>query len=532
MSILQDSRTRNLLTAFTLSLLLSVIGATRVSAQEPPLGVLVEQIAGTSIYLRAGTDDGISVNDTLLVLEDSGDRTIGALLVMSATTSRSVVSFLDDPFPLTRGTMLSIRMGAGAAIAAPPRETPSVEPGQQGRLPVTAPRSYPQVSGRLSFQLNALESTTKWQSNEEVSVGRQFATPSMGLRLNVSDLPGGIEFTSNVRGSYRYSSDDLVQPAHSARVYQMGIEKSFEAIPVQFQVGRFYNRYESFSGYWDGVLLHYGNRGLGFGFAAGFDPDRANEGLSFDIPKYTAFVDFNHVGDGVAYYSDLSFHQLLPRDAIANQTSLGWSQRLTLRRTRLGTDVQVHRDPETNSWSMTRLHTNGAVPLTRRVSLLARYAFDRPDYRFYSPGLFSYERQQASVGLRYWDRGGNASLHVTTNKFNEGDLSYSVSSSFGLTRTPLMDLGFHAAGTIWLMESTRVVDLLAGVDRAFGRVQSRASYRFYQTVGANTTLLSHTVDAAFIFPLGQRVYSTLNGRLQRGRNQTASSIFVSLWTSF
>ena len=95
-----------------------------------------------------------------------------------------------------------------------------------------------------------------------------------------------------------------------------------------------------------------------------------------------------------------------------------------------------------------------------------------------------------------------------------------------------MGLGMHGAGTIWLLESTRVVDLSGGVNRSFGRVQSRASYRFYQTVGANTTLLSHTVDAAFVFPLGQRVYSTLNGRVQRGRNQTASSIFVSLWTSF
>ncbi len=199
MKIFPDSGARHLLAAIALLLFLSGVCQTRARAQETPLGVLVEQIAGASIYLRAGTDDGISVDDTLLVVDDSGERTIGALIVIGATAGRSVVSFLDDPFPLTRGTMLSIRMGAGAAIAAPPRETPSVEPGQQGRLPGAAPRSYPQVSGRFSVQLNALESTTKWQSNEEVSIGRQFATPSMGLRLKVSDLPGGIEFTSNVR---------------------------------------------------------------------------------------------------------------------------------------------------------------------------------------------------------------------------------------------------------------------------------------------------------------------------------------------
>ena len=119
MNMMPGSRSGHFASILALSMLLSGFGDASVHAQEAPLGVLVEQIAGGSIYLRAGTDDGISVNDTLLVLDESGDRIIGALLVVSATASRSVVSFLADPFSLTRGTMLSIRRDSGAAIPEP-----------------------------------------------------------------------------------------------------------------------------------------------------------------------------------------------------------------------------------------------------------------------------------------------------------------------------------------------------------------------------------------------------------------------------
>ncbi len=511
-----------------LALVSGAVSGSQTHAQDTVLEVLVEQIAGANIYLRGGTDDGISANDTLTVLNDAGDQVEGALFVISATATRSVVSFLADPFPLTRGTLLGIRVGPTSLA-----EGDTNEPGRPDTITEDSPpRAYPTVTGRLSLQLNTLGSTTKWLSNEEVSVDRRFTTPAVGLRLSVKDLPGGLEFQSNLRGSYRYSPDDLVQPAHSIRVYQTSLNKSFDRVPLQIQLGRFYNRYETYSGYWDGLLLRYGGRRFGAGVIAGYEPTRANEGFSTSLPKYTAFVDFSHLGERVGYYSDVSFHQQLPEEDLPDQTFFGWSQTLTIARTRVGTDVQVNRDTDSDTWSVTRLHANGSVPLNSRVSLLGRYAFDKPVYRYGSLQLPSFERQQASVGFRYWDRAGNASILVATNRFNEGDRSYSVSSSFGISRTRFLDLGFFGAGTLWLQEETRALNLLGGIDRVFGRVQTRASYRFYGTVGANSTLQSHTVDAALVLPLGSRTFSTITARIQRGRNQTSNGLFVSLWTSF
>jgi hypothetical protein len=519
---------RCLRNAGTLLFLASLLGSAVLQAQDNRIEVLVEQIAGSSIYLRAGTDDGIAVDDTLLVLDSSDSRSIGALVVTGATASRSVVAFLSDPFPITRGTMLRLVIGSAAQEDEADPE-PSAD---QGETRVATPTMHPQVSGRLSFQLNSLGSTTSWESNEDVSVSRRFTTPALLLRLAVRDLPGGLEFSSNLRGAYRHSSGDLVEPAHSMRVYQASVRKSFESIPVRVQVGRFYNRYETYSGYWDGVLMRYGTENLGAGVVAGFEPRRSNEGVTTDVPKYTAFIDVSRVGKRIGYFADISFHRQVPGDDMPTQTSIGWSQHLTAGRTRLSTDAQVHRDPRDNSWTLTRLHANGSVPVSRSVSVLGRLAFDKPTYLFQAFDLFSFERQQAGVGLRYWDRGGNASVHVTANRVNKGDFSYSISPSFNIAKTKFLELGFHGAASLWVLEDTRVVSLVGGVDRMFGRVQSRGSYRFYKTVGVNTSILSHTIDAALIFPMSERIYATLTGRAQHGANLSSNNIFVSLWTSF
>jgi len=499
------------------------------NAQETKLSVLVDQIAGANIYIRAGTDDGITVSDTLFVYDESGERYVGALLVVGATSTRAVVTFVGEPFAVTRGTTLFVT-GETLARAASPQE-PSVGAAPSDRARNT-PGYQPQISGRFSMEFNALQTTTRWVSNEENSIDRSFATPALGLRMAVTHLPGDLEFTTNLRGAYRYSSTDLVDPAQSVRVYELSLARSFSNVPFQFQAGRFYNRYETYSGYWDGLLLHYGQRGLGFGVAAGFEPERANEKISTALPKYAAFVDFNHVGESVSYYTDVSFHQIKPDSGLANRTFLGWSQRLTVGRTRLTSDLQVDRNAETDSWAVTRLHASAYLPIAGRLSLHARYALDDPQLQLYGIGLLSLRRHQGNAGISYWARGGSFNLDVTGNRVADRDITYTLSGSFNLRETRIFGLGFNGAASYWSFDNTKAVNLAGGIDRRFGRVQTRAGYQLYRTESSITTLSTHSFDLGLVLPLARRVYSTVQGRLQRGENQTANSIFVNLWMSF
>jgi hypothetical protein len=508
------------------SLLMTLTHST--SAQESGIPVLVEQLAGANVYIRAGTQDGITMNDTLQVYDETGTRYLGELLVISATSSRAVVTFAGEPFSLTRGTTVSIALGGSAPSAA----TPAVEsPRQVDRSP-TSPGYPPQVSGRMWVQFNALETTTRWISNEANAVDRTFATPALGLRMTASHLPGDFEFTTNLRGSYRYSSDQLVDPEQSIRVYQMSLVKSFRDMPFQFQAGRFYNRFEDYSGYWDGLSLHYGGRGLGFGVAAGFQPERANEGFSTELPKYTAAVDFNHVGASVTYSTDVSFHHMKQSSGLSDRTFLGWAQRLTVRRARLSTDVVLDRDTRADRWNVTRLYITGSTPVAGRLSLHARYARDEPLLLLDSISLRPLKREQGSVGIGYWARGGSFNLDVTENRVNGRDPIYAFSASFALNETSILGLGFSGAGSYSSSDASDALLLLGGLNRNFGSVQARASYQLYRTEIASSTFVTHNIDCGLVFPLGRRLYSTVQGRLQRGANQRANSVLVNLWMNF
>ena len=521
---------RRIPAAIGILLLVGFWGA-RAQAQDAPIEALVEQVVGENLFLRSGTSEGINSSDILLVIDEDRGRVRGELLVHSASLNRSEVSFVDEPFPITRGTILSIRVKSDSGGLPERRSSEYQSSSPASSVSVQSPSSArkPSVSGRLSLQINGVDSRTKWMRNDEESVERRFATPTVGLRLRVSDLPGGMVLRTNLRGSYRYSSNEIVQPTRSLRVYQLSVEKSFARIPVQLRLGRFFNPYESYSGFWDGLLARYGVGGLGFGVAAGFEPKRGNEAGSTELAKYTAFVDFSRIADQYRYHSDLSLHRLHPSDGMPDYTFIGWSQRLTAYRMRFDTDLQVDRNPVDNSWSITRLHANGSLPIRSDLSLFGRYTFDHP--RAYQR-LFTYDRKQESIGVRYWDRRGNVSVSMISNRINGGNRTYSFVSSFRVPHTPLFELGFYGHGTLWTMNGSSVLDILAGINRTVGRVYSRASYRFNQSENINASFQTHTLSVGLNIPIGRKVYGLVNARMQRGRRYSASNVSVNLWTNF
>jgi hypothetical protein len=510
--------------AIGLAAALLALAAPRAEAQDQGLRAVIEQIAGSDVYLSVGSEAGLAASDTVQAYRDGDGEYLGALRVVAVSASRSVVTFLDRPFPLTRGTVLQLRFTAApaaapaAAAAAPAVQTPT--------------RSGPRVRGRFSLDFNGMQSTTTWMSNVEERVERRFASPSMSLRLVATQLPGGLTFETTGRATYRYSDPEIVQPDLSVRVYQVSIAKEFDNAPIQFRLGRFYNPYELYSGYWDGALLRVGGRGFGVGVVAGFQPDRANEGPSTDLPKYTAFADYAVGRRTVRYTGDLSFHQVRPKGAYLAHTFAGWSQALRVGGFRLASDLQVDRDPELSEWTLTRARVTAAVPLARGFTLNGRYVHDRPYFLFRTTDLLPFARDQVGGGFDWF--GGNASFRadVTANRFDEGGWSMSYGGSFGFQRTGILGLGLNAGGTYWTLEGSTALQAFGDLTRRFGRVDVRGSYQFYRTEWDPTVVVTHTGGLSLTVPLGARVYTMLQARTQQGANLVSNSIQFSLWTSF
>ena len=490
---------------------------TSAIAQEQRLSVVVEYVAGATLYIDAGTEEGIGAQDTLYVYDQSDGTFMGSLRVLEVSQGRSVLTFAGQPFLITRGDVLEI------SFVAATLPTDADVPLASAYTP--AARSQPlQVNGRLSLSVNALQSTTRGRVVGLEPIDRMFTTPTMRLRLDVAHLPGDITFRTNLRTATRFSSDELIQPPESFRIYQLSLEKSFQQLPLFVRLGRFYSPYERYSGYWDGLLVRLGGEdGLGGGVAAGFQPDRLNEEFSTQRPKYSAFLNYKSAGRDIGYRVDASVHHIRPKNHLAQSTYAGLSQRLWLGGWQLTQDLQVDRHSSTGDWRISHLLVSTSVPLHRKAELYARYSLRRPSF---SPldTLVSNQRQQAGVGLilRAWS--GSISGDVTATRLESGETSYSYSSFFSFPRTTLWGLGFSGSTSYWTRSSATTLYLSGGLSRYIGRAQARAFYHRYTTESLGTSLVTQGGELAIAVPLSRRLFSTLRAVVSRSANLTSNSL--------
>lgn len=495
-------------------------------AQVPGLDVAVEYLAGDNIYLGVGSNEGIAPEDTLFVYRSAGGEYLGALVVLSSTADRAVVVFAGDPFPVTRGTMLHVTLAGGAPVAEARPAGPVAAAAARERVSILGP----EISGRVAFEMNAFQSTTQFQSNQLEQVGRTFATPSVSLRASIHNLPGDLRLRTNLRASYRYSSTDVVQPAQFVRIYQASLGKVTG--PVRFALGRFYSPFETFSGFWDGVLTRFGGNGFGGGFAVGLEPERADETFSSDLPKYTLFLDYRLERRNVRYSGDVSFHQVRPRTDLLTHSFVGVSNRLRFERVSVGHDLQLDRNPETGSWAVSRLQVRTSLPLAKGVDLHVRYAFRQPYLLWRTENVLSARREQAGAGVSYWSSHGTFGVDVTANRFDGGALSYTYSSSFSVVRTPILGLGVSGSATYWTQGGANALQWSSGLSHHFGSAPARVSYQQYRTEIGTRTFQTDAVDLSLLLPLARRVQSSIMGRTQWGDNLRTHSLYISLSTSF
>ena len=516
------------------ALLLAGASASTSAAQESLLGVQVEQIAGSDIYLSAGTEDGIQTEDTVFVRRRIDSDIVGALRVLSAARRRSVASFAGDAFPVTRGDSLYLSLRQDQSWLA--ERDPGAPPSGLARPSVTATSgggygAGPTMAGRISLDFAGYRTSTQGLGIDPETIDRDFATPTAGLRARVSRLPGDVVFNTNLQLQYRYSSDDIVEPPEAFRIYQASFEKSSRILRIQ--AGRFYNPYETFSGYWDGAMVRVGGYGFGGGVSAGFEPERANEGISTQLPKYSGFVNLATGAGSTRYQADLAVTTVRPRDSIPDHTFGAFGQRLQLGAVRLDQSIQVDRNPDGGGVAVTFLRAGVSAPLNRTLTVYGGY-FMRQPYLF---GLFddviSSRQDRGNLGLSVWLQSGVVSGDVAVSQMQDGETNYTYSTSFNFPRTGFASLGVSGAASYWTQGNEDSGLFIApALNRYFGRVNTRLMYQLYLTRSADTPIRSHTGDLSLTFPLARQLFATVRLRGQRGDLLDSTGVFTSIWLSF
>lgn len=525
-------------TVWVLAAALMALGAAvrPVRGQEVPLEAEVVQIAGSDIYLGAGSGAGLAAGTVVVVLGAEAGEEIGRLRVIEATDSRSITTFAGAPFPVTRGSTLRLRVEASADGPTPAAAVAVVAATDTEGSPArtaSAGRPGPRVSGSLGLSFDARQTVTSWDEYDLEEVDRTFSTPTLALRFAAAELPGGIDFRTNLRASHRSSTGDIVDPSDLVRVYALQLDKDFG--PVQASLGRLYNPYEPMSGYFDGAWVHVGGReGFGGGAVAGFRPSREDGGISDSIPKYTVFANYRDRSGPVRYDATVSFSQELPKaDSLSEHPYFGLTQTVRVGTIRLGQSLSVDRDPTDDVWKVTRLLVGLSFPVAGGLSAHARYSLRQP-YRVEDPDPITYRRDRGNLGLTYSFAGSIVGADVTANDVEDDGLgkAWTYTGWFSAPQTSVWKLGFTGTVSYRDREGDNLLYASPGLIRRFGPTVARLTYTYYRTEEPAAVFITHAGDVAIDFPITRRLRGTVAGQIQRGAEQSGDAVYLSVWWAF
>lgn len=500
------------------------------------LEVVVTRVAGSTVYINAGANQGLGKGQNIEAERQVG-RGRGSLEVLSTTSSSAVLGFAGRPFSLTRGDALRIRLpqtrGPDRAIAEDAATTQTTA----GTPPIDADETAerlggvwalpPNVSGRLSMELDGRASRTSWDPFSPNGT-RTFLTPVSRLQFTAHDVAGGLSVRGRMRAAYRYGSDGLIDPAASVRVYELDAEKRFDALPLRVQLGRFFSPYEAFSGYWDGLLMRVGGDGFGVGGVVGVEPDRWNQAFSTQRPKATGFVDLRRGGAGGGLEADFAVTQVRPEDGRPDQLYVGSSGRLWVGGVGLAHTIQIDR-AESGEWIISDLLVQSSIALSRSFEVHGKWSRREPNY-FWLEDPFSYRRDDYSAGTTVRWRGGSLLADVGAHQA-DGDSTWTRSASTALRVNSVSRarLGMRLAVGVWDAPIGRIGTASLALDRVVGTAWFSGGYRLYRSEGGWQDLTTHQVDAtaSWTLPDGVRLTGLASTMIGSGVLQQRVQLGVS-----
>jgi len=496
--------------------------------------VVVGQIAGATVYVDAGTEAGVITGDTLTVARDAAGPMIGRMIVLSAASRTAVLTFADDPFAITRGETLLLASPSIAAAreqARTAQASSAAAPKRPAYARSAPPRVVgPQVRGRISFDVDVAQSSTRYGSGPGQTADQTNTTPAVRIQTTVTELPGGLTMDFSARGSYRQSTSTSFASPTSIRLYSASIQKDFDRAPVLFRAGRFYNRYESYSGYWDGAMLRAGGRRAGIGVIGGFQPNRADQGFSTDLPKLTAFADFRVRKGNASYSGDVSAHRVQPTNGLPDHTFFGLSQRARFDRIRLSQELQVDRDPTSQAWEITRFYLQSSVRVSKTVDLRASVSRRRPYRLWDSVSVISYARDRVSGGLNVRAGRATVGVDVAANRDENGQIGPSYSAHLFIPRVGPVAL--TGSASYWKGVDYKVVSLAPGVAFTRGRTRIDAGYRYNQSDYGARGFLTHSIVAGLSVGLSRGLRYNIRTSTQWGSGVHSNRFYSGISKSF
>jgi hypothetical protein len=503
------------------------------AAGQTPLRVVVEYITAKEVYLSAGQLQGLFANDTVTA-QRSGSLGAVRLAIVSSSRTRAVAAPADSQsVPLARGEVLFISVSVSAARRAEELRLPrpvvadSVPAGAVANVGPNPRRTTgAQTSGRIGFEVDAIRTSIRYGDGESQTAERTYLTPTIRMRMRTEHLPGGLRFSTNLRATQLGRTGEANEIRF--QLYQASLEGDIKPAGLHFQLGRFYNSYESHSGYWDGVLIRVGSNRMGAGVIAGYTPERGNETLSSVSPKMSAFVDAHARRGNFGYDIDVSAHQQSNVFLAAEREFIGVSQSISIGRTYLTQRVQFGKTAgRTELW---QAQLTGSALIAGPLSVNARYTTERNDLYFGGPSDLG-RRTRMSAGAVLSGRAGFANVEAGTVDPGLGSVARTGSLNFFLPRA-LVVAGIGFSGNVIQDDVVTSTYVAPYVERYHGRFRARVGASYFRTDYATTRFEQMGGDLSLALPLGKRSELGWTAGATTGSNMQTARTSLTFWQSF
>ena len=496
------------------------------------LTTTVSRVQGRGLYVRHSGVAWIRGDTLTLVSELKGE---GRVRVAGKASGTLLLAWLSSP--------LTLEVEEEVMLIGPRRIAPDVSEAEQGdddresilagetSVAVTTAKRPVRVSGMFNSSLSATYSDLSGRFTSNRSASRTYATPVSSLRMRIEGLPGQTQLRFNVRGSRRFSSEDIVGQAGSVKLYEMKIMRQPSSSRLSVEAGRFRERHTAAGGYLDGASASFDIGKGSIGVAGGFEPERYNQSFQTDMHKLVAFADWNTRHPGGTTSLSTSFMRIDGGTLPSPFSLVSVEQKSRFNDLRISTSLQLDHAPIQNSWKLSRLYVRASTPISPSLSVNGRYG-KRQYFTYWLPnGRYSSEKEQVSVGFQLSRSPHFVSVNLSSNSFSGSERSNSVSASIR-TRPRWLPFAFSNTSNVWKRANNTTFYNASSFQREIKGVTFGLEYSLLAVDMVGPLSLSHIAGVSARVSFEKWGYLSIRERTHIGSSLTSSTLYLNYGIGF
>lgn len=492
------------------------------------LNAKIAYLSNSQLYITAGTEAGIFTNDTVFVSVQT--KAQSAYKVISSSSKTALLQALETPLMVTIGQEIRISFERQNEKKEENKEIEERKSILGTRQKTKVKADEAQISGRYFLGFNGFASRSLWNEHIKEAFYRFSAEPQVGYVLRASNLKGGIEVNLNSRIDYRYYSKSTIDQPLQLRFYDFNVRKEFRKVGILLEAGRFNNDFDSFSGFWDGMLVRFGNQKSGVGIIAGSEPIRSSELTSINQPKLSSFVYHRFSIGAFSSSSEISLTQLNPESGFLHRF-LGINQRLRLGKFSINANAQLDQSLESKTWKSSFLSIQARQRFENSTSFYISYVRREP-YQIWLSQPFG------SVNERI---GGGFSMNFTSfhfgNEFNYNQIeaansAWSYSNWMLWSKLTRFELDYQISTQFWQGYKSFAISSVSQFSKYLASNLIIAGYQFNYSNFYDSISHTHGLFAQYQHTLSKKSQLSARFSIDAGLLLIRTGFYVSYWRTF